>query len=163
MQKEIKDFDNYYITTDGKVISYKYKKPRHMKTWYQKSGYENVTLCKEGRPSHKSVHRLVAEAFISNPNNFLEINHKDGNPKNNTVENLEWCTRKQNIELSNLGFTRNFYICYIVNIKTNETVREFDSIVSASIWASENLGCSKSYIQKIGNISNGYVIIKKNV
>jgi hypothetical protein len=163
MKKQIKDFDNYYITNDGKVISYKYKQPREMKTWYQKSGYENVTLCKNGETSHKLVHRLVAEAFIPNPNNFLEINHKDGNPKNNTMNNLEWCTRRKNIELSNLGFTRNFYFCYIQNIKTKEIVQEFDNIVSASTWASENLGCSKSYIQKTGNISNGYIIIKKNV
>ena len=46
MEKRIKDFEDYAITDDGKVISYKYKEPRIMKTWYQVSGYENIKLCK---------------------------------------------------------------------------------------------------------------------
>ena len=49
MEKEIKDFPGYTITDDGKVISYKFKKPRIMKTWFQKDGYENIKLCKENK------------------------------------------------------------------------------------------------------------------
>lgn len=162
MEKRIKDFEDYAITDDGKIISYKYSHPREMKTWFQESGYENIKLCKENQTYHKLIHRLVAEAFIDNPNNFLEINHKDGNPKNNLVSNLEWCDRKTNIKLSKIGFTRNFYNCYIEEVKSKSSIKEFDSIYSASIWAADNLGCSKSYIQK-GAISNGYRIVKKNV
>lgn len=55
-------------------------------------GYLRVVLCDAGVKKRVFVHRLVAEAFIPNPNNFPVINHKDENPLNNSVENLEWCT-----------------------------------------------------------------------
>ena len=96
MEKRIKNFEDYGITDEGKVISYKYQTPRIMATYYQASGYENIKLCKNNQTTHKLIHRLVAEAFIPNPNNLLEVNHKDGNPKNNKLENLEWCTDSEN-------------------------------------------------------------------
>lgn len=63
--------------------------------------YKRVTLCRNGRLIHKSVHRLVAEAFIENNRvDRDQINHKDGDKTNNSVENLEWCTNKENIDHS---------------------------------------------------------------
>lgn len=59
-------------------------------------GYKTVILCKDGITSSKRVHRLVAEAFIKNPQNFDIVNHKDENKTNNCVENLEWCTMQYN-------------------------------------------------------------------
>ncbi|ELC8411524.1 NUMOD4 domain-containing protein [Clostridium perfringens] len=56
-----------------------------------------VKLSKNGERKDYKVHRLVAKAFLDNPNNYDVVNHKDGNPLNNNVENLEWCTQKQNI------------------------------------------------------------------
>lgn len=50
----------------------------------------------QGKSKHRRVHRIVAENFISNPNNFKEVNHIDGNGENNKVDNLEWCDRKHN-------------------------------------------------------------------
>lgn len=58
--------------------------------------YKKVSLWKDNIGENRLVHRLVAEAFIPNPNNFPEVNHKDENPKNNTVNNLEWCDRLYN-------------------------------------------------------------------
>lgn len=58
--------------------------------------YKMVTLCSNGKEQMKSVHRLVAEAFIENPENLPFINHKDENPSNNHISNLEWCTNKYN-------------------------------------------------------------------
>ena len=58
--------------------------------------YQQVVLSKDNRQRHKLVHRLVAEAFIPNPNNLPQINHLDECPGNNRVENLEWCTAKEN-------------------------------------------------------------------
>lgn len=68
-----------------------------------KGGYRLVVLCRDGKQKTYKVHRLVAEAFLSNPDNLPEVNHKDEDKTNNTVSNLEWCSRSYNI---NYG-TRN--------------------------------------------------------
>lgn len=59
-----------------------------------------VDLIKDGKRKNFKVHRLVAEAFIPNPNNYKEVNHKDSNPLNNCVYNLEWCDHEYNIKHS---------------------------------------------------------------
>lgn len=88
----------YLIYPDGKVWSTKTNK--FLSPFLSQQGYFRVSLS-----NHKKyfVHRLVAETFIPNPNNFPQINHKDENKQNNKVENLEWVTNKQNM---NYG-TRN--------------------------------------------------------
>lgn len=165
MEKRIKGFEDYAITDEGKVISYKYNEPREMKTWYQKSGYENIKLSKNNSTTHKLIHRLVAEAFIPNQNDLPEVNHKDKNPKNNNVENLEWCTRIENLEQSyeTMGSTRNFCNCHLIKIETGEVIQEFQTVLTAARFASENFGCSESQLRKTGKPSKGYVIIKKKV
>lgn len=59
--------------------------------------YQSVALSKNGKTKYITVHRLVAIAFIPNPNNLPEVNHKDENPHNNSIENLEWRDRKYNV------------------------------------------------------------------
>ena len=61
-----------------------------------KGGYLRIKFTKNGLNFFAQVHRLVAEAFIPNPNNYPQINHKDENKQNNVVSNLEWCTAKYN-------------------------------------------------------------------
>lgn len=63
---------------------------------YKCAGYTQVTLWNHKKCSHKLVHRLVAEAFLQNPNNYPVVNHKDENKTNNCVSNLEWTTQKYN-------------------------------------------------------------------
>lgn len=93
-RKPILEYEGLYeISDDGKVwscISHKYLKPKLNK------GYEQVNLYKEKVCKSFSVHRLVALAFIPNPENKREINHIDENKLNNSVENLEWVTSKEN-------------------------------------------------------------------
>ena len=63
-------------------------------------GYLHVNLCKDGKETSCKVHRLIAQAFLPNPNNLPEVNHKDEDKTNNKVENLEWCTSQYNVEYS---------------------------------------------------------------
>lgn len=65
--------------------------------FYQKDGRPRVELSKGNLNRKFLVYRLVAQAFIPNPNNYPCINHKDENPTNNSIENLEWCTHKYNM------------------------------------------------------------------
>ena len=67
-------------------------KSRLLKPFKNNSGHLRIILIKKSIKKHLLVHRLVAKAFIPNPNNYPIINHKDENPSNNNVENLEWCT-----------------------------------------------------------------------
>src|SRR5574344_1127289 len=159
MEKEIKDFPGYTITDDGKVISYKFKEPKIMKTWLQQSGYENIKLCKENQTYHFLIHRLVAEAFIPNPNNLPEVNHKNKIRNDNRVENLEWCNRKDNLydSYSTMSQVRNFRECYLVKTGTDEPIEYFQSILAAAQYASENLGCSLSWMRR-NHKSKGYEI-----
>lgn len=71
-------------------------KERILKPGENKYGYLSVNLCKYGNRKMFKIHRLVAQAFLSNSENFPEVNHKDENPKNNHSSNLEWCDRKYN-------------------------------------------------------------------
>ncbi len=67
-----------------------------LKTWKDNKGYEVIRLGKE-KGSYFKIHRLVASSFIPNPNNLPQVNHKDGNKMNNSINNLEWCTQSYNI------------------------------------------------------------------
>lgn len=73
-------------------------KGKQLKQTKSTTGYYKVELCKDGHAISTKVHRIVANAFINNPENKPYINHIDNNPLNNFVENLEWCTQKENIQ-----------------------------------------------------------------
>ena len=92
--RKVVDNNNYSISTDGVLIN----KQGRKKALQDKDGYLQVQLYKNGIRSHKRVHRLVAEAFIPNPNNKPEVNHKDGNKHNNSVDNLEWVDKSENMK-----------------------------------------------------------------
>ena len=94
--KQIKSHPNYKISTTGRVIN----KNGHEKVLdnHSKDGYLKVNLYKDGIGSSKRVHRLVAEAFIPNPDNKPDVNHKNGNKHDNRVDNLEWVTKSENMK-----------------------------------------------------------------
>ncbi len=93
--KDIDGFDGrYQVSSWGNIRNVR----GIMKPYRNKKGYLKIDLCKDGERYKKRVNRLVAEAFIPNPYNLPQVNHKDGNKENNSVSNLEWCTNKENHE-----------------------------------------------------------------
>lgn len=95
MQDIINFQGKYSVTSDGKVWSYKNR--LFLKPMTAPNGYLKVNLTENGKPKNYYIHRLVACAFISNPENKPECNHIDGNKSNNNITNLEWCTHKENV------------------------------------------------------------------
>ena len=143
-------YENYLVSNNGVVVS----TIRHGKRCFEvlpqrteKQGYKNVTLHKDGKNHTLKVHRLVAMAFIPNPNNYPQVNHKDEDKGNNCLENLEWCTAKYN---SNYGTKIERHKRLVgktvvqINPITRECVTEYFSIQDAST----NTGIDRGSINK---------------
>ena len=95
--QDIQGYENLYQCSSlGRVKSLWFGKEKILKQIKDKNAYCRVILYKEGKIKSYLVHRLVALHFIPNPQIFSQVNHKDENPSNNCVENLEWCTAKYN-------------------------------------------------------------------
>ena len=90
---------NREVSTRGRIRSTKYRgsdKTQVLKTKIDRYGYEVVALSINGVMKDLKIHRLVAEAFLPNPDNLPTVNHKDGNKKNNFLSNLEWSSYTDN-------------------------------------------------------------------
>ena len=94
--KDIKGYEGLYaITSCGRVWSYRRKK--FLSPSKDKGGYLQVVLHNNGEIKRFVIHRLVAEAYISNPDNLPEVNHKDEIKNHNWINNLEWVSHKENV------------------------------------------------------------------
>lgn len=147
--KPIENFDGYFISNLGNVYSENGHARNKMRTWIDSKGnYENIYLSNNGKRKIFLVHRLVAMAFIPNPNNLPEVNHIDKNKQNNVVSNLEWCTRKENLEDSytTMSPNRNFQKCKLY--VDDKCVGEFDGVIRAARFAKEKYGASISSLEK---------------
>lgn len=105
--RDIAGYEGLYMVSNlGRVKSLNYNRTGQegiLKARNDSYGYLQAHLYKDGKDKGCAIHRLVAKAFLPNPENYNEINHKDENKENNCVQNLEWCSRKYNV---NYG-TRN--------------------------------------------------------
>jgi len=95
--KQIKSYPDYWVHKNGTVHSFKHDKPKILKQHETKGGYSRVQLWHKGKGLLKLVHRLVANAFLVKENCQTEVNHINGVRHDNDVNNLEWCTRSENI------------------------------------------------------------------
>lgn len=115
--KKIDGYPDYDIYSDGRVFSRKTN--RFLTLSKDSSGYLSVEISKGTGASRRRVlvHRLVAQAFLKNPNNYPVVNHKDETRTNNNVENLEWCTYAYNVNygtaparrIAHTDFTKEIY------------------------------------------------------
>lgn len=158
----VRSLGKNFIRSDSKPYT---RPPRILKQLTYKNGYMKVELTKRGFAKRYYVHRLVAQAFIPNPDNLPEVNHKDENSSNNVSENLEWCSHKYN---SNYG-TRAERIKKTLKLihksvpvemydKDGRFIRRFDSIQEASkelhIYGSSITECCRHKRRKT---AGGYI------
>lgn len=147
--RDIKGFEGLYQVSNlgnvKRLKSYWCKKERIVKQSPNNQGYLRLTLCKNNVKYPKRVHRLVAEAFLPNPDNLPQVNHKDENKLNNRVDNLEWCTAQYNINYGTCVQRTAEKNRIKVNqyTKNMEFIREWHSITDAA----------HSFNAKCGNIS----------
>lgn len=156
MLQQIKDYEGYYeIDTEGNI----YSLPRNGTSKHKKiiaqhknrNGYNQCVLMKNNKAKTFLVHRLVAIAFIENPNNYPQINHKNGIKTDNNVENLEWCSISKNTKHAfdnNLNGFRDMAMKNIeimnkdkynlIILKNDCETIEFNSTNDASIYLKTN-------------------------
>lgn len=119
----------YEVSNLGRVKSLKRARVHIMTGTVNRDGYRLVLLSDGHKTLGKSVHRLVAQAFIPNPHNYTVVNHIDGDKLNNNVKNLEWCTHSENT-LHSMYILGGNASC--VRIKCVETGEIFNSISAAA-------------------------------
>lgn len=177
--KDIKGYEGLYkVSNLGRIKSLKrkvYDKTRHyykiineriLKQTIATPKYYVVNLTKKGIQKTYRIHKIVAETFIPNPNNYIIINHIDGNKLNNNIDNLEWCTYKHNSqEAKRLGLLKSSMnslkrwngkygkehnrskIIYQIDKNTDEIINMFYGIAEAS----RETGINKSNISACCN------------
>lgn len=137
--KDIKGYEGLYQVSDqGRVFNVKTQ--NYLKPINSSNGYYRVHLtAKNGKRKLELIHRLVAINFIPNPDNLPQVNHKDENPANNKIDNLEWCSAKYNINYGNrlkrcaetLKKSQGYKDVLQIKIDTNEIVGVYPSQMEA--------------------------------
>lgn len=135
--------DSGQVRSLSKLCGRSKRDEKELKTFVNSFGYVKVNLFRNSCGKQFSVHRLVAEAFIPNPDNLPQVNHKDGNKQNNTVENLEWCSVSENINHAIQVLNRKSRNQPVTLVK-NGTQIYFDSKKEASLF----LNCHGKYLQR---------------
>ena len=135
MTEEFRDIPGYEGLYEVSNLGRVRRNGKILKPWKNNWGYLLVSLCKNGIVRNARIHRLVALAFIPNPQNLPQVNHKDEDKTNNAVSNLEWCTAGYNINYSQSKPVLQFD-------KSGNFITEYKSIIEA---------------ERITGISNGKI------
>ena len=152
----------YQVSNHGRIKSLSRKtKNQYSKTEHflkpglnKKTGYMQVSLSLDGKHKSYLVHRLVAQVFIPNPNNFPVVNHKNYDKTDNRVLNLEWCTQKYNLDYSNSidAMQNNHYSIPVLQFDRNGVfLKEWSSATEAE----NKLGLPKNARINIRSLCNG--------
>jgi len=160
--RPVRDYENYEVSNFGRIkslphiqmtkakngkISYAKHKEHILKYKHSNDGYNRVTLRKNGKSIDKTVHRLVAEAFIPNPNNLPIINHRNEIKTDNSVWNLEWCNWSYNLSYNGLRDKMAEKTGTKVRIIKGDFSMDFRSINKAA----EYIGCRMSTVWDVAN------------
>ena len=145
--KKIDGFPNFLISSWGRV--YNVKREVFITQTFRR--YYNVALSNNGKIKHARVHRLLANAFLLNPDNKIYVDHVDGNPKNNNMINLRWTTHKENMQNRKIhkNNTTNFkgvYLCKCTN-RYRARIRHNDKPMCLGRYDTPELA-SKAYNDK---------------
>ena len=164
--KVIAEAPEFAVSTKGRIKRINKEKETFIKGSLDKDGYPRVTLTTKGPdgdyPKAKKItrfrHRLVAQAFIPNPNNYPQVNHIDEDKGNPSVDNLEWCTaqynvnygqgaiqRRKTLETCDRSAWRAAQTVYVYDYKTHTFIGEFHSITTAA----QELDCDYRTIYKL--------------
>jgi len=139
--KDVADYEGLYqISNQGRVRNAE----SVLKTFVCGSGYREIILTKHRKRTPKLIHRMVAEAFLPNPDGKQEVNHKDGNKFNNDVSNLEWVTPSENQRHSRMVLGAKSFQRSVVCV---ELQRTYESIAKAAT----DLGLKSPLIWKCCN------------
>jgi hypothetical protein len=142
--KETK-YEGYFVDTKGNVYSNKKGELRKLSQWLTSKG-RYWTFRITGK--NILVHRLMAETYLDNPDNLPEVNHKDHNSHNNELSNLEWCTRRENMQHGFAKYSpiRNFKECKVYN--DGIYIGTYKSVAEASRIVSKTFHIPKSMLEK---------------
>ena len=137
MWKEVKGFEGFYEVSDKGEIRRLLSGSRTRPIKPRGEKYPTVSLSKPGFKKSVTVHRTVAEAFLEKPEGATEVNHIDGDTRNNVVSNLEWVTQKQNLYhamlvLNHAPYGKKPRRVRCRNIDTDEVVAEYPSVSEAA-------------------------------
>lgn len=163
--------DSYYVTSDGEVYSKErdiatrkgiyHLKGKRIKPSPNGTGYVFVGLHRDGRVKQVFVHRLIAEAFLPNPNNLPQVNHKNENKTDNRLENLEWCDGKYNTNYGTGMQRRSAKISKKVGLlsSTGEVEMVFESLQDAGEYVGVSIQAISQSIKK-NQKNKGHKFIK---